>query len=232
MKGTVINQQVSRPKIKGVADVVFCIDKSGSMTGCIEGLVNHIEKFIDGLKSNQQLSSLDLRLGLLAQDCIDFVRLDLTDNLAAFKNALRDILKRIINDEFTLPGLDWALDLSWREKCTRIVVLFTDEPLQGGHDAPFQLSKMRELQQKIQDLKVHLYFVGWKCDEYDSFTMVPKSIVELIEDHSIFSSYNFVNLLNTMGETLSGSLNDQDVMLKSVPKDIYGVKNRINVIDL
>ena len=35
---------------KGTADVVFCLDASGSMGPCIEGVKSHIASFVDGLK--------------------------------------------------------------------------------------------------------------------------------------------------------------------------------------
>ena len=38
-------------KVKGVADIVFLIDITGSMAGCIEALQNNIAKFIDFLTS-------------------------------------------------------------------------------------------------------------------------------------------------------------------------------------
>src|SRR4029450_9499880 len=38
-----------RPKTKGVADIVFLVDISGSMSPCIDALRRNIEAFIDSL---------------------------------------------------------------------------------------------------------------------------------------------------------------------------------------
>ena len=50
---------------RGVADVVFCLDASGSMQPCIDGVRRHILDFLSGIKSNAQVS-WDLRLDFVA----------------------------------------------------------------------------------------------------------------------------------------------------------------------
>lgn len=50
---------------KGIADVVFCLDASGSMSPCIDGVRRHIIDFLSGIRSNNQLS-WDLRLDFVA----------------------------------------------------------------------------------------------------------------------------------------------------------------------
>jgi hypothetical protein len=63
---------------KGIADVVFCLDASGSMQPCIDGVRAHIFDFLDGIKSNTQLT-WDLRLDFVAyaaQGASVFARFD------------------------------------------------------------------------------------------------------------------------------------------------------------
>lgn len=48
-----------------VADVIFCLDASGSMGPCIDGVKRHIGSFVSGLKSDNQ-QTWDLRLSFLA----------------------------------------------------------------------------------------------------------------------------------------------------------------------
>jgi hypothetical protein len=225
----VIQQGGNERKQKGIADIVFCIDASGSMSSVIEGLKQNIENFVDNLDTNQQISSLDLRLGILAHDQDTFYKLNLTNSISDFKGALRKIETGA--DEFTLPALDWALDFPWR-KATRIVVAFTDEPLRGGHDVALQKSKIEELMKKIGQLRVCLFFVGMECSEYKQIIeYTPKADGILVTDDRIFSSYEFKGLLATMGKTLSKSLNQQNISTE-VLKDIYNVGNIINLVNL
>ena len=48
--------QQNKGKLKGVADVVFVVDFSGSMSPVIDGLKNHINDFVRSLEqTNQQI---------------------------------------------------------------------------------------------------------------------------------------------------------------------------------
>ena len=47
------SQPQARPKTKGVADVVFLIDVSGSMKPCIDALRTNIEGFINSLSKGE-----------------------------------------------------------------------------------------------------------------------------------------------------------------------------------
>jgi von Willebrand factor type A domain len=50
-----------RPKTKGVADIVFLIDVSGSMAPCIDALRKNIEAFIDSLSRGDANNSAPVR---------------------------------------------------------------------------------------------------------------------------------------------------------------------------
>lgn len=47
--------QVGSEKVKGVADVVFCIDVTGSMQPCIDALKANVGKFIEGLQAPTEI---------------------------------------------------------------------------------------------------------------------------------------------------------------------------------
>ena len=51
-------------KIRGVADIVFVLDVSGSMSPVIEQVKNHIGTFVDSIRASSQ-TPIDLRLGLV-----------------------------------------------------------------------------------------------------------------------------------------------------------------------
>lgn len=223
-----ISQQPRERKRKGVADIVFCIDASGSMEPCIEGVKNHIEKFLDGVLSNPQLSFVDWRLGILAHDSENFYILDFTNDITRFKDALRKV--KTGGQEFTLPALDWSLDFPWREDAHKIIVLFTDEPLEDGEDPGFQRSKMEELRNKIIALRCMVFFVGPECPEYREIEKLPRCIFEPISQHSDFYKVGFDKVLERIGKTISRSIESPQQPLKiSVSKDIYGIKGRIKI---
>jgi len=216
-----IIQQNTQKRMKGVCDIVFVIDLSGSMIPFIEGLKSHIENFIDSLKSgNQNISSLDYRLGIVAHNNWGFYVLDFTSDINRFKKALEQLGPD--GNEFTLPAIDRALDFPWR-KATRIIASFTDEPFEGGHEPKFQKSKFDELKKKINDLHIHLYFMSPQCDVYEELAKVPRTICSWFND--TFETYDFSELLNTMGKTLSASLSQQDASKNPNP-DLYSLRGK------
>src|SRR5580698_678411 len=56
------------PSTKGIVDVVFCLDASGSMAPCIDGVRRNIGAFIDGLVGDAN-RKIDCRLDFLAHSC-------------------------------------------------------------------------------------------------------------------------------------------------------------------
>jgi hypothetical protein len=226
-----IKQQKRERKIKGVADIVFCIDASGSMEPCIEGVKKHIEKFLDGVSSNPQLSYLDWRLGIVAHDSEHFYIMDFTTDLSRFKDALKRI--ETGGNEFTLPALDWSLDFPWRNDSHKIIVLFTDEPLETGAEPDFQRLKMKELYEKIVSLRCMVYFVGPSCPEYEEFAKLPRCFFEEIKGHKDFYKVGFDKVLERIGKTISGSiLSTQQPSKPNIPKDIYNISGKIRIIKI
>jgi len=149
--------------IKGVADVVFVIDRSRSMQPFIENLREVLEDFLNKLQNED---GVDVRLGLVGQANREFIIKHFTKNVNELRGAL-SILKPLGN-EFTLPALDWAADFPWDEagKAHRIILLLTDEPLSQGFEPDFQRLKMFELAEKINQLKIKLFYFGHHCPEY------------------------------------------------------------------
>lgn len=230
MKRTIIQQQNIK-KAKAVVDIVFCIDASGSMRPCLEGVKEHVNKFLDGIASNQQLSAVDWRLGLVAHDSKRFYLLDFTNELNKFRSSLQKV--QAGGNEFTFPALDWSLDFPWRNNAHRIVVLFTDEPLEGGYDPDFQRSQKNRLFKKIQDLRIMVYFVGPECPEYKEVNQLPRCSFEPIREHTDFFKVGFEKVLERIGRTISGSIiSRQQMNIGNPPKDIYGIKNSIRIIKL
>lgn len=157
---------------KGVADVVFVIDASNSMSPCIDAVRKHIGSFVEGITSNPQVT-WDWRMDFLAHqtgqgDSGSLVFLmqsvfyedgmSLVTNLyhssrqgarffiksqTEFINALGRI--RVKGDETPLIALDTALDYPWRpsQSCHRVVIFLTDEPFETGTGLDWQREQIR-----------------------------------------------------------------------------------------
>ncbi len=204
--------------IKGVADVVFVLDASYSMRPILEAVKDHIDTFVAGVQSGQQ--KIDLRLGLVVHPTDDapVEVYPFTDDIATFRANLAAV--ELSGDEFTLPAIDAALDMPWRQRSRRFVIVFTDEPVRGGHDYKFQLSKFDDLKKKFSMLNIHGYIIAPRCKHYDSFSNVPK-VERITMDRKELNSYDFSNLLSSMGKTVS-STQEQDSPI-SVMSNLYGI---------
>jgi hypothetical protein len=116
-------------KRKAAADIVFCIDCTGSMEPCIEGVVNGIDTFVTGLHS---AGRVDYRLRLVAYRDLPFGDethvTDFTSDADQFRNWVKALKARAndTGDESTLDAMCIALQSPWRERCHRSVVVFTD----------------------------------------------------------------------------------------------------------
>lgn len=224
---TVVQQQSQR-KVKGIADVIFLLDRSGSMAPCIEAVKQHVGEFITALSSDQRIASVDWRIGFVAFDESDFYVQNFTKDVEKFKASLRSFDTG--GNELTLPALDVALDLSWRDEAQRIVIIFTDEPLEGGERIDFQLSRFQDLLSKIVNLSVKLYYYGPECPAYGEFQKLPGSCVQFVDLHSGgLSTTDFAKALEQMGKTISKSLGARVERTKSVPKDLYNLRNHVAV---
>ena len=127
---------IPRPQasIKTQADIVFCIDSTGSMQPCINNVVREVAQFIDGLMSAAQV---DYRLRLIGyRDHHDrhvahepWQISDFTNSVDHFKYHLKSVVANGGGDdpESALDALYLALNSKWRTSRThKTIVLMTD----------------------------------------------------------------------------------------------------------
>lgn len=213
---------------KNMVEIVFCIDKSHSMKAYIQGLIDNIENFIEGMKKNTYQSEINLRVGFVAYDSNEFIIKSLTDNIEGFKKALKSVTTG--GNEFTLPAIDACLDLSWdmNEKWHRVVIVFTDEPISHGKHPDFQKSKLLELTSKITDTSVALFFIitqNAHCREYRDITNNVGGHYQIVEN---FNNIDYNEFFHEIGRTVSSvTVNLQMVKNdKNVRKDLYEVAGK------
>jgi Mg-chelatase subunit ChlD len=164
------------------ADIVFCIDSTGSMQPCFDGVKNHLSTFIDGLHS---AGNVDFRLKLIAYrdkhdpSCgVPWEYLDFTNSIQLFKDKLSKLeangggegIEGIV--ESTLDALYEAIKKSdWREHDThKIIVLFTDagsHPTMHPSTFPFPVNDVNALVQQLQTFQGSILFmVAPDCEIY------------------------------------------------------------------
>ena len=211
--------------MKGVADVVFVMDTSGSMSPVIEAVKNHIVTFVDSIQKNSQMP-IDLRLGLVSHftdggDRRGVRAWEFTGSVTDFKQSLQECDKLPATaDEYGLPALDRALDFPWRPVSRRFIVSFTDEPVGGGHEPEFQRSRLQELGFKFGQLRVNGYLIGPVCPDYDALGRFPRMIRVVVTQGGL-ATYDFGQFLGELGRTVSQCAEQE--IASTACKNLYGL---------
>lgn len=179
------------------ADIMFVIDNSYSMNDCIKGVHETVGDFVSSLGAGVEgQSPVDWRIGLLSYTNYMFRFLDLTDDVAAFREQLAIRLPK--GDELTPGAIDFAIsNASWRDGAQRVVVIFTDETLLGGKGGE---EGFADLLRKIADSRVQPVYYGPDCDFYAKFTQCPLGEVNVVDD---FSGISFGALMDRLAVTVS-----------------------------
>ena len=217
------------PTTKGIVDVVFCLDASGSMAPCIDGVRRHIGAFLNGLVGDAN-RKIDCRLDFLAHSCDEsgsLIRssslrregLELIGALYGQKSdsgaffttdpfEMMAALNRVsvYGDEAMLVALDMCLDFPWRPRtgCHRVVVLLTDEPLESNAEARRQRKMIGKMIDKIHALGVMLFLVGPKSAAFNELAEADKSQYQQVaQAHDGLGSLDFARVLSHIGKSVS-----------------------------
>jgi hypothetical protein len=217
---------------KGVVDVVFCLDASGSMAPCIDAVRKNLDAFLDALGGDAN-RKIDCRLDFLVHSCGEDGNLvrstslnksgeDLIQALygqspkpGAFFTIDRTVISRglqdvkVYGDEAMLIALDMALDFPWRPQagCHRVVVLLTDEPLEANAIWQTQQAKLDVMIDKIQRLGVKLYIVGPASRGLDTLAEADKCLYQKsTQSHDGLGSIDFSKVLGQIGKSVSSSV--------------------------
>lgn len=207
-------------KTKGVADVVFCFDCTGSMSSCIENVKQYANAFAVGLANGETPIDWrmratgygDLELGEEMQNNYDFV-----NTIPEFQAQLEGIEMCGGGDapESTLDAIIVAAKTSkWRSKAHKIVVVFTDAPTKDIHTSTrktFAINNIDEMKKRLADEHVKIFFWGPSDPNYQELTFVPKSEINILADpYSEYASENKMEkLLELMGKTVSDTFGSE-----------------------
>lgn len=217
---------------RNCADIVFCIDASGSMKPCFDAVRRNIADLMIGLQADGQ-TSWDVRYDFLAfQDNEEGVhgytttrtgQMDLinilyhkgdrsklfTRNIEEFCTALQTRVKTE-GDEQQLTALDTAMDFPWRSSgdCHRVVVLLTDEPVETGVFVEKQKAAIDRMIQKAQNKRIKLFIIAPESEAFFELSALDRcEYTDLQNTQDGMRSVDFSKLLQTIGKSVSVSQN-------------------------
>jgi hypothetical protein len=236
------------PSTKGVVDIVFCLDASGSMAPCIDGVRRNVGVFLDALPGETD-RKLDCRIDFLAHSCDesgDLVRsTSLRRNGADLVNALygqkpdpgaffttdagevRKGLSEVAayGDEAMLVALDLCLDYPWRPRsqCHRVVTLLTDEPLESNALAQNQQRMIGAVIDKIHALGVMLFLVAPASPGFDELAEADKSQYQRVgQAQDGLGSLDFARVLAHIGKSVSVATSLPGGPERGVTRGLFG----------
>ena len=207
--------------MKGVADLVFCVDCTGSMAPCIDGLKSEIHRFIGELEAppEQGLLPVNWRLRILGYRdlCVDaepWLNADagMVDT-AAEARAQVDTLQAAGGGDEAESGLDalWcaAAVTPWRKECSRIVILFTDASSRPEMHADtvargaagYDLSAVA---QALAEARCRAHVWAPPSEVWNSLSKLPRVIfTPLTSAGDGLNSLNFRELMENLRRTVS-----------------------------
>lgn len=207
-------------KIKGVADIVFCFDVTGSMTEIINSVKENVEKLVEGFATYDENVSLDWRARVMGyRDFVEDTEFLINDRpFVTTVDELREQINGMEAKEYTggdepestLDAIWYAARKSdWRDNCHKIVVVFTDDapkPVDektladiSGSDGDIEV-----LAQELNVQHIKLFLWGKKDPVYDALTRIPRAdIVQFDNPTEDFKALDFSTLMTTIGKTVS-----------------------------
>jgi hypothetical protein len=207
-------------KIKGVADIVFCVDCTDSMGPWISELKAQLDTFIGGLEkpasSNER--PVDWRLKVMGfrdlnADAHPWVNLeaDMANTAAEAKTQVAALAPEGGGDdpESALDAIWYAATQTpWRDNCTKVVVLFSDETsLEMMH--PSTVAKgavgndVSAVKQALAERGIYLYAWAKTCSVWEQLKTTPKTVFSAVSGTDWLKSVDFKDLLKTLAKTVS-----------------------------
>ena len=200
-----------RPKTKGVADIVFLVDVSGSMSPCIDALRRNIEAFIDSLSqgdANNAAPVRDWRGKVVGYRDIEAAQAEglpwIVDNsfvrdAGALKaqlgtlqangggdepESLLDALYTVASMEAVPKGSQTEDPAKWRYRsdAARVVIVFTDASFKETMSLPeAKGGSLQDVANLVMANRIILSLFAPNFEGYDRLSQIDKSEWEVVE---------------------------------------------------
>lgn len=200
-----------RPKTKGVADIVFLVDVSGSMSPCIDALRRNIEAFIDSLSrgdANNAAPVRDWRSKVVGYRDIEAAQGEglpwIIDNpfvrdAGALKTqlgtlqangggdepeSLLDALYKVASMEAVPKGSQTEDPAKWRYRsdAARVVIVFTDASFKETISLPeAKGGSLQDVANLVMANRIILSLFAPNFEGYDRLSQIDKSEWEVVE---------------------------------------------------
>jgi hypothetical protein len=229
------NQTSPGSKIKTNADIVFCIDCTGSMEPCFKGVKEGLTAFVNGL---QTAANVNFRLGLIAYrdlnagDAEPLQEYGFCEpcDISAFRGQLDHLAATGGGDapESTLDAIEFAANQPWRPHTHHSVIVFTDAPCHPRlHDSTVKRFGLADasVQRVIDALTSHdvlLFLIGPNCAEYRAIELHRSgaSFYQLANSEHGLVGYNYETVLERIARKVS--ISSVPAATSSQPNDKWG----------
>jgi hypothetical protein len=173
------------PRGAGQADIVFCLDRTGSMQPCIDAVKASIVRFVT--QDLQSEGDINFRLRLIAYGDLvsvgtgvheqdkNWLCSEFTDDVSKFGNDLKGVRAagggHDTAMESTLDAIYIASRSAWRTNVHRVIIVFTDEDtypnLSSATASHAGQDGVNFVIQKLQELRhLSLFLVAPDCAAY------------------------------------------------------------------
>lgn len=208
-----------RSKMKTKADIVFCIDRTGSMTPCIEGVKSSVMAFAEGLQTE---AKVDFRLRLVAYRDLPSENEPIEANdfcAPGDQLTFQGQVGSLEADgggpepESTLDALYTAIQSDWRHPCHKAILVFTDAPCYRElYDSTIEKYGLGDgSPNRVIDAaaakRTQLFIVAPDFDVYRTLeAQIPGARYEIAGDRGAgLAEFNFKEVMNIFSRSISVS---------------------------
>ncbi|MGC7872234.1 alpha/beta fold hydrolase [Desulfosporosinus sp. SYSU MS00001] len=196
--------------VNGQADIVFCVDTTGSMGDNIENVKNNIASFVTNLNS----AKVSLHLGLvdykdITCDGLDSTKVhkDVKDEWYTDVDKFKDELSKLgasgggDTPECAVDALETTRQMSFRTNATKFIILVTDANYKVNNN--FGIPSMDEEISKLKSDNIIVSVIGDPYDQADYENLY-------IDTNGIFGDIysDFSDLLDTLKDKIASTVND------------------------
>lgn len=128
-----------------------------------------------------------------------------TSDINKFQEKVSNI--QVKENETPLLALDCALDFPWKNDKTtrRIIVLMTDEPVEGGNRLDESMLLVPDLIKKIHSLSALVFIVAPDSEGFEEVAAADKCEWEIVEGGDGLASVNFSQLMEGIAKSITAS---------------------------